>query len=201
MAEKNPYEKRGWTDAFLFVWLNVFGVGGAIGLSSILQHVIFWKGIFAAFIEWWDRVIRPLAHGLFYWAFDLFHVMLTDFWKDWLAIGTIISFSFLRQYFLLAYKQSRSRPIDHGYKTLYGSGPLIPPYLHWWTKFSPLVYSLFSPLLWPMTVPLYIVDIVRAVWPTLDFASKRFIVYSASSVVLPFYWLIIFAAVNEFVLK
>lgn len=224
MVEKKFYKEKGWTDAILVFWLQAFGIGGAVGLSSILQHIIFWKGVFASAIQWWDKVVRPLAHELFYWAFDLFHLKLTDFWKDWLAIGTIIGLGFLRHFVLLAYKQSRNRPDDAGrleawrqiterrqagdsvtagdelYQTA-TSGPLIPPFLPRWTSISPLIYSVISPLLWPVVLLFFIVDTFRAVWPPYDYDTKRFIVYAISTVILPFYWLLAFVAINQYVLK
>lgn len=199
VTERNRGQNAGWFDVLLFTWLQVFGIGGSVGLASIIQHLIFWKGVFAEFVSWWDTHIRPMANWLFSWAFDLFHLNLTDFWKDYLAIGTIVGLGFLRHYLVLLYKMGRNDPIE--FEGAFGKGPLIPPFLPAWTRHSPMFYALISPVLWPLTLVVFIADTVRAVWPASQFDDKRFILYSVSTVVLPFYYLLLLVAINEYVLK
>lgn len=181
---------RGVRTIFLVASSQILGLGGALTLANILRELIFWKEILLSFIGGWVEFVRPIITFLFSWAFDLLHFHLTPFWKDYLAVGSIVGIGFFRHFIILSL---RSKEV--GEAGGFNYQPLVPLYPSPWQKYSPLLLFVLSPVLWPMTVFVFAL--------TLLFAHERmrFFIYSMSSIILPFYYLILLIAFNEFVLR
>lgn len=172
----------------LFAYQQAFGIAGALSLANMLRLMIDWKEIVLAFVSAWTEFIRPIAAWLFGWLFDLVHLNLSPFWKDYLSIGIIIAMGFLRHFVILNFRIKQLEDPDADYHK--GKTPIIPLHMTWWQNYSPIIMFFLSPIVWPITVIGYLVTLLTSG------ENWRFIVYSTSSIVLPFYYLIVLAALN-----
>lgn len=191
MSSQNGNSRRPQTVG-LIAWSQILGVGGAFTLANMLKEFYFWKDFLLGVFEGWsgfvEQWIWPVVAFLFGWTFDLLTIELTPFWKNYLTFGSILGLGFFRHFIIL---NLRMKEVGAPESEYFQNRPVIPLFPSPWQKFSPLLFFSLSPLFWPLTIFVFIVTL------TLSKELKRFIIYSVSSVILPFYYLLLLIGFNE----